>query len=222
MNSLIKLALFSTLILSHFFLLAQNKLLEMKSGGYLSTAEILSNSPSILITSESINSTDAPNYSICSEESGYIESIKSLEKYRAKDLLAISINHKTFINYSKSYSDESIKEYKNICFYKLYTINAISSFFIQYKKEKMKSAYDAPEYNPYGYQGQRVKLTSYELQEYVYIFDIGKSFMLKDDADKVIAYIKQDNFFKKSSIRRKNLKDYILQYNKRHPIELPN
>ena len=187
---------------------------KFKNGIYLTIDEFKNNSPSL------------PLSAIVDEDRGYLESalcMKKLEyvedgeiyELKAKDIWGICINGDPYI---KHVNNDGLKELlTRQCFYKLFSIGTISSYFIQ-QKEANDGFFDRTSgyYNPHNVNRGKLKI-----QEYALDTETGVSYNKKSETSDIIEIIKKDDLFKDQNIKRKEVSIFITNYNKRHPFNIP-
>lgn len=212
MNKLTTTGLLLLIIFSSFKVYSQVESTKFKEGVYFTLNDLKANKPSIPMSSVYFEYSKDKEMSFCSKIIEYLDENKQLQSIKSKDVYAICTNGSIYFRFTTSgvLNSES-------CFHKVYHVGTISLLFVKTNT----TVYQTTGVNAFG-APQSSGHKEVNITEYAVIFDSGKWYNTKSGSSYIIEYIKHDNYFKDTKIKKKDLFVYISQYNKRHPIELPN
>lgn len=185
---------------------------KLQNGIYLTIDELKNNNPSLPLSAVIDEDKDYLESSLCMKKLEYVENGEIFE-LNSKDIWGICINGEPYIRHVNSDMNGPLTR---PCFYKLYSIGTISSYFIQ-QREFNNNVWDNMAGNNQPYSSYPKKL---KVQEYAVDMQTGKSYNKKTETRHIDEIIKQDDFFKDKKIKTKEIGIFITNYNKRHPYNI--
>lgn len=215
------LSIFLFLFLTHQSILGQevythSENITMKNGIYLTVEEFRQNKPSFPLTAISNQKDDFLESSICTDEISYVLD-GEIKHIKAKDIWGLSING---VPYVKHKQNEISPFRPNNCFYRIFKVGAISTYFVQVIKESNSSAWGNGLYNPnFGnYPSRNPNDVKVKIMEYAIDLKTGETYDQKNDFKKLVRIIKGDEHFSNQKIKKKDIGIFITQYNQRNPL----
>lgn len=222
MNSITRMTIFLVTFCANFYVFGQAESTQMKNGIYLSSEEFKSNSPSLPISVIINESTNKSEMGFCVKKVEYLDENEGIKKIKANEIWAMTINSNSYLRYTDPNNPGFILSSES-CFFKIYHLGAISLYYVQKAQSNVWTTpshygtnFNQPQPTPYN------NPVNFKMEEYGLIFESGKSYRFKTNASNIIDYIKQDDYFKDTKMKKKDLAAYISQYNKRHPITFTN
>lgn len=195
------------------YLSAQNEQEQyrFKDGIYLNIEDFKANQPSMPLPGLSNANSDPLAGRLCMKNIEYVNNGK-VEKINSKDVWGICINGEPYIKHVPF--DAQISIASSYCYFKLHHVKSLSLYFVQetVRRNNNWTGNPVPIYAP-----GEVKV---KIREYAVDLRTGITYNLKSEASKIVDLIKEDEYFKDSKIKKKDVMMFITQYNQRHPLEL--
>lgn len=185
----------------------------MKNGIYLSVDEFRKNAPSLPLSAIHNQKDEILESSFCTDKISYISN-GEIKYIKSKEIWGLSINGMPYVNHQEKGLFKP-----NNCFYRIFKIGALSTYFIQEFKDVNSNSWGLNSFGGINYAGTprdvKVKVTEYAID-----LETGDTYEQKGDARKIINIIKRDEYFRTKKIKKKDIGIFITQYNQRNPLDV--